>query len=58
MCLLVTNVIYQNLVAFLLCVFHGVGRGFPLVPVQPVCRGSRTSLDVQTVPSGRYLEGQ
>lgn len=41
MCLLVTNVIYQNLVAFLLCVFHGVGRGFPLVPVQPVCRGSR-----------------
>lgn len=41
MCLLVTNVIYQNLVAFLLCVFHGVERGFPLVPVQPVCRGSR-----------------
>lgn len=55
MCLLVTNVIYQNLVAFLLCVFHGVGRGFPLVPVQPVYV---SSLDVQTVPSGRYLEGQ
>lgn len=27
-------VTYQNLVVFLTCVFHDVGRGFPLVPVQ------------------------
>lgn len=58
MCLLVTNVIYQNLVAFLLCVFHGVGRGFPLVPCSLSAGVHVSSLDVQTVPSGRYLEGQ
>lgn len=34
MCLLVAYVTCQNLVAFLMCVFHDVGRGFPLVPVQ------------------------
>lgn len=34
MCSLVAYVAYQNLVAFLTCVFHDVGRGFPLVPVQ------------------------
>lgn len=48
MCLLVTNVIYQNLAAFLMSVFQDVGRGFPLVPMQPACRVHRSPLDGQT----------
>lgn len=58
MYLLVTNVTYQNLVAFLMCVLHEWGGASHWSPCSLSAGVRVPSVDGQPVPSGRYLEGQ
>lgn len=54
-CWRLLNVIYQNLVAFPMCVFHDGGVGcIPLVSVQPGCKDS---LIISGWPNSPFLAG-